>query len=40
MSAIDEGFGITLTFEQQMEALTFDLALEVVTESQGSKSPT
>ncbi len=40
VSAIDEGFGISLTFEQQMEALTFDLALEVVTESLGAKSRT
>ncbi len=32
MNAIDESFCITLSLEQQMEALTFDLALEVVTE--------
>ncbi len=33
MTAIDETFGLALTFEQQMEALTFDLAIEVVQEA-------
>ncbi len=33
MTAIDETFGVALTFEQQMEALTFDLAIEVVQEA-------
>lgn len=37
VSAIDEVFGITLTFEQQMEILTFDLALDVVREAVAGK---
>jgi len=32
VSAIDEAFGITLEFEQQMEIMTFDLAIDVVRE--------
>ncbi len=33
VSAIDETFEVTLTFEQQMEIMTFDLAIDVVTEA-------
>lgn len=33
VSAIDETFEISLTFEQQMEIMTFDLAIDVVTEA-------
>lgn len=33
ISAIDETFDVTLTFEQQMEIMTFDLAIDVVTEA-------
>lgn len=37
VSAIDEVFGITLTFEQQMEIMTFDLAHDVVREAIAGK---
>ena len=37
VSAIDEVFGITLTFEQQMEIMTFDLARDVVREAVAGK---
>ena len=33
VSAIDETFSIELTFEQQIEILNFDLAVEVVREA-------
>jgi len=33
MSAIEETFGIVLTFEQQIEIMTFDLAIDVVNEA-------
>ena len=32
VNAIDEEFGIKLTIEQQMEVMSFDLAVEVVRE--------
>ena len=37
INAIDEVFGITLTFEQQMEIMTFDLATDVVREALAPK---
>jgi acyl carrier protein len=37
VSVIDEVFGITLTFEQQMEIMTFDLARDVVREAVAGK---
>jgi acyl carrier protein len=40
MSALDETFGIELTFEQQLEAITFELAFEVISEALGAQTGT
>lgn len=39
VSAIDEVFSIKLTIEQQMEIMSFDLAVDVVSEALSAPKP-